>query len=132
MAHRVFHLRNHHEGNAYAIPTTIQTTDGAPKNLVGAIADYYVKEDRSDSDEFAIVHKSGEEGVDEDDIEFTAPGDGELIVFVDTDDTAGEIEWTDLPEGERESFDFWHRLDITDQDGNRVTVFSGDLEVINS
>ncbi len=132
MTHRVFHLRDHHEGNAYAIPVTVEDTDGAIKELFAAKATYVIKETPSDDDINALVTKTGEENIDEVEIEFNSPGDGQLTVYVETGDTAGHISWESLPEDERDTHDFHHRLDIEDQDGNLVTVFAGRLTVVNS
>lgn len=132
MAHRTFHLRNHHEGNAFAIPTHVIDSDGASKDLIGATATYYIKENPSQPDEEAYVTKEGDEGGIEDEIEFTSPGGGRLTVYVDSEETAGHVDWDSLPEDEQDEYDLWHRLDITDVDGNRVTVFTGRFVVVNS
>ena len=135
MAHATFNIDNHHEGNAFKLPVEVydEATDER-LDLTNTEADYYIKETRSDPDEEALVHKTGEEGVSEDEIEFDA-SDGELTIYIDTDETAGHIDWEQNQRDDKrspESYDLWHRLDITDANGNRVTVFTGHIELIDS
>lgn len=129
MAHELQDVEDHHEGDAARLDVTAQV-DGEILDLTGASATWLLIEDEDEieetiTEEHAKLVKSGEEGADEEEIEFTDPPNGELEVAINTDDTAGHVNWAETDE----PAEFDHRLRVTDAGDERTTQFTGTFEI---
>lgn len=124
MPHNEQPVRGYHEGDALDLITTVTLEDGTVVDLTGASATWRLKEDIKDRE--ILVEKTGTQGGDESQIEFTQPQDGELTVHLETGDTNGFIGWDDIIGTQRE---FYHELQVTDSAGKRVKGFHGPFEI---
>lgn len=117
------------EGDAIRIPFAVTNEhDGTTIDLTGMSAEFRLKESLTDADADALVVKTGEESVDESEIDFTAPASGECEVIIESDPAGGDTDGvlTDA-EGTRSASEVfeWH-FRVFDGSGNRVTAETGD------
>lgn len=122
----------YNEGDAIRIPYKVTNEhDGTTIDLTGMSAEWRLKESLTDADADALVTKTGEQGVDESQIDFTAPGSGELEVIIESDPTGGDTDGILTDSGgtraQSEIFE-WH-FRVFDSNGNRVTAETGDWEI---
>lgn len=120
---------HYNEGDAIRIPFKVTNEhDGTVVDLSRMSAEWRLKESLTDADADALVVKSGKQGVDEDQIEFTDPASGELEVIIESDPTGGDTDGVltnaDGTRAESQIFD-WH-FRVFDTAGNRVTSETGD------
>ena len=123
MPHQLSPVEDYHEGDALFLRVTVADENGVIVDLTGADAEWLLKEDLKDPDAEAAVTKETPEA---DGIEITDETAGELTVHIETGDTDDLVDWENEPETEVE---YVHRLRITDDDGNRSTVFDGEFTI---
>ena len=131
MTHQHEDVEIHHDGDHQIIDVTVEDSDGSLVNLLGASAEWLLFESPVfDADDEAVLVKEGEEG-ETDEIEFTAPEDGELEVPIETGDTEGLVDWGEEFDEDVDdpSVDFHHRLRVTSDDGHRWTVLHGTFTI---
>lgn len=115
MTHQKQPIRNYHQGDALDLNVTVRNPDGSAKDLSGhGDIVWLLKHDQSHDDGNAILEKTESGGG----ITVNTPSDGTLTVSIETDDTA-DVSGTK-----------YHLLRVTDSNGDRVTVFTGDFEVL--
>lgn len=115
MPHQTQDISNHHQGDALDITVTIDKSDGTTKDISGATsAKYFIKDQAGDTDANALVTKDMSGGG----ISITDGANGVLEVSIETGDTSS------IAPGEKH-----HRLQLTDSNGDRVTVFTGTFTV---
>ena len=114
------------EGDALDIVLRVEDTNTDPIDLTGATVEFRVKENRTDSDEEALLDKSSEE-VGE--VTLTDEPGGKATIHVDTGDTDGFL--TDGSDRLDERTLYWHAR-VTDDEGRRVTTVDGDWTVTAS
>lgn len=131
MAHQQQDVSVHHEGDAHEIEVVVENEDGIIIDLTGGSATWLLFEDERDAvvDSNAVLTKAGTDDGDNDEeseIHFETPEDGLLVVNIETDDTDGLVNWSDLENSE--AAEFHHRLRVT-MDGERATVLSGSFYI---
>lgn len=125
MAHNSIQPEDHgryYEGDAILIPFIIKDKhDDQPIDITGFTCEFYVKKDRTDADEEAIVEKIATQGEQDDgvEIDFTDPESGECKVIVETGDTDGLLTDDEIRSEEEEFFVAFRAID---SDGHRVTT----------
>ena len=127
MAHESINPADHsryYEADALHIPFEIYDKNGDARiDLTGSTIEFYLKEDRTDSDVDAVVNKSSENSGE---AEITDAANGEATVYISTDDTDGVLTQNDL---RLEEDEFFWVLRVVDQEGNRVTTIEGSWDV---
>lgn len=116
MTHNEQNVSDYHQGDALELHVSVVDNDGNIVGLVDASAEWLLKKLETDPDTDALLTKSTSNTGE---ITITDPDMGELTVKIDT----GDI--TDAMVG-----NLHHRLRITDANGDRATVFTGDFEVL--
>ena len=121
------------EHNAGRIKTTVRQ-DGEILDLEGTEAHWLLKESHDEDDDTAILEKSGEEDVDEEEIEYVSTSEGKLAVTIDSEELLGTVDWSsdEVTENQDDipAKMYVHRLDVTDSEGRLVTGFFGDFEIL--
>lgn len=122
MTHHDVHINDIHEGDALHIPIIVRNAEGDRKNLTDATVEWFLKDDKFQSDTDAIITKSSDVGPGE--VEITSAYDGEATIKLSTGDTDSLI-----TTGE-ESETYYHLCRIVDSQGRRLTIFHGDFELV--
>ena len=136
MTERNQNIAGHYETNAREITVTIADGDGTPTDLTGASATFTLKASRATPASEAAVTKTGTQGGDESQISFPDPDDpgteldytdGHLVVMLETGDTDGAVDWQSASST---TVEYHYRIDVTDTEGNLVTVTTGPFEIL--
>lgn len=127
MTHNEQNVTEHHEGDAAEIHVTVEDGDGNIMDLTGSDVEWLLLEDDTDEDANALLTKDGTEGGTTNGVEFTDATNGAVKVIINTDETEGIVDWTNYPGGSKM---FRHRIRVTDTNGNRITGFTGDFEIV--
>lgn len=115
MTHETQDISGYHAGDAREIEVTVEDDAGNNVDITGAQEiEYYIKEDEGDPDGEALLEKSLS---NTDEIEITDGANGMFTVYIDTGDTDGMT-------GSKH-----HRARLTDGDGNRSTLFTGNITI---
>lgn len=117
MTHNEQPVEQYHYGDALELHVTIIDSDGETLSLVDTDAEWFLMDSELDDPETdALLTKdSGSTGG----ISYPDPDAGELLVKIDTNDIDATMVGN-----------LHHRLRVTDNDGDRATVFTGDFEVL--
>lgn len=131
MAHQNQDVSVHHEGDGHELECTVENEDGIIIDISGGSATWLLFEDRRDAvvDSNALLTKTGTDDSNNDsssEIYFETPEDGILIVNIDTGDTDGLVNWSDIDDDQ--PAEFHHRLRVT-IDGHRATVLHGSFYI---
>lgn len=114
----------YYEGNTLEIRTiTMDSNFDNPIDLTDATVEFYLKEDRTDSDSDALLDKSSDNTGE---AEITDPENGEASVYIAKGDTDGVLtDGTDR----LESKEFFWKFDVIDTNNNLVTTMEGTWEI---
>lgn len=121
------------EGDSFRI--LIDTTDRfgeLPYDITGGRIDFYVKQNQTDTDAEALLHKNSVD--DPDDVVITDGPNGDAYVEINQGETSGFLNETiDDPTTERlPERTFYFAVRITDAAGNRVTTIKGEWTITAS
>lgn len=115
MPHNEQHVEEYHRGDALDIIVTVVDDAGEQVDITDAQEiDWLLLDDASTPETDAVVTKTLSGGG----IDITDGLVGEFTVHVDTGDTDGVTAGT-----------FHHRARVTDADGDRTTVLTGDFKI---
>lgn len=129
MAENFVNIEDHYESNARHLRTTVVDSNGVVVDLTGATAEYVIKDSEKTDDVNAYLTLSGTQGGISSGITFDAdPTTGKLIVEIATGDTLGIVADWSVEAGS--SVTKYHRLDVTDSAGRKITGFVGDFEIL--
>ncbi len=130
MAHESITPADHgpyYEGDALDIIVQIFDSDGeTPLDITDGRAELLVKNNRTDTDEEAVVNKSTDVP---DDAEMVDPGQGEVTFFIRTGDTDGVLSDEGIRVGEQTFFVIVRFYDVNDE---RTGVLEADWEITAS
>lgn len=118
---------NYYAGDAIDIPLKfMDKNNDQPIDITAMSVEFRIKESLTDADADALVTKTGEESVDESQISFTDPANGECTVHILTGDTDAAVveDGTTIESKVME----WH-VRVFDANDNRVTSVTGDWEM---
>ena len=123
MTHQDINVADYHEGDAIDLPIVVRDTSATAVDLTNAQIQWYLKENKLDSDAAALITKTTDVGGG---IEITSATTGEAVIHIYTGDTAGLL---DPGTGQTERGVFHHRCRVTDAAGNRSTIFHGSFTI---
>jgi hypothetical protein len=107
----------YHAGNTLYLRPTVRSSDNRVVDIRGASAVWVLYNDPAAPFESAAVEKTTADGS----IRLTDPQNGELEIEVE----AGDTEGLGAPDGAV----WYHRCDLTDDRGDRSTIFHGKLPI---
>jgi hypothetical protein len=134
MPHQHTDIDDYHEGDSRDINVTVyeQTVGGRRQSLSEARIEWLAKDQQTDADSDALLHKSSDGSAPDDndtdgDIVITDERNGQAVIHVEEGDTDGFLTADDGTELEERTVH--HRARVWDARNNRVTVLDGDWHI---